>query len=203
MKKLILLLLFVILLAACNKENENGNSIDYGLVEEVPGGIEMETESFSLEGGIKLSDIVVEVIIKEKVEEVSVEPIPYTVFSVEVQELYQGNIDNEMITIKQQGDSEWTVNSNKLFKEGERYIFFLKETKQSKSDYWIIGEETGFFQVLDSGEIVKLVESIAGLRDVEVDNVGDYDKSSLDLKIAIDEQILDKQKFIEKLNALE
>lgn len=203
MKKLILLLLFVILLAACNKENENGNSIDYGLVEEVPGGIEVETESFSLEGGIKLSDIVVEVIIKEKVEEVSVEPIPYTVFSVEVQELYQGNIDNEMITIKQQGDSEWTVNSNKLFEEGERYIFFLKETKQSKSDYWIIGEETGFFQVLDSGEIVKLVESIAGLRDVEVDNVGDYDKSSLNLKIAIDEQILDKQKFIEKLNALE
>lgn len=169
----------------------------------MPGGIEVETESFSLEGGIKLSDIVVEVIIKEKVEEVSVEPIPYTVFSVEVQELYQGNIDNEMITIKQQGDSEWTVNSNKLFEEGERYIFFLKETKQSKSDYWIIGEETGFFQVLDSGEIVKLVESIAGLRDVEVDNVGDYDKSSLDLKIAIDEQILDKQKFIEKLNALE
>lgn len=69
----------------------------------MPGGIEAETEPFNLEEAVDCSDLVVEVIIKEKVEEVKGKSIPYTVFAVEVKESYQGNRIDEMITIKQQG----------------------------------------------------------------------------------------------------
>ncbi|WP_080873461.1 hypothetical protein [Oceanobacillus timonensis] len=206
MRKLVLFFTVLFLLVACNQQDETSNpnvSESDDTDEIVPGGIDAEIIPFNLENATEDADLIAQVTILEKVEEVSIEPVPYTVFRVDVTESIEGEPINETVTIKQLGDSEWSINNNEFFEPGEEYIFFLNETSESNSDYWIIGEETGFFQVLDDDTVVKLVNSIPELRDAESDNVNELNTSTEELKMATDEQVLDKQKLINLLNNLE
>ncbi len=54
------------------------------------------------------ADLVAELTIIEKVEEVDKKPVPYSVFSAAIQSVYKGEMNKENITIKQQGNSEWS-----------------------------------------------------------------------------------------------
>ncbi|MFD1066390.1 hypothetical protein [Oceanobacillus locisalsi] len=206
MRNLLLFCTILFLLVACNQQDESGNpsvSESDDTDDIVSGGIEAEIKPFHLADATEDADLIAQVTILEKVDEVHAEPVPYTVFRAEVAESIEGEPSSETVTIKQLGDSEWPINNNAFFEPGEEYIFFLNETSESNSDYWIIGEETGFFQVLDDDTVVKLVHSIPELKEAESDNVNELNISTEELKMATDEQVLDKQKFINLLNHLE
>ncbi|SEO90061.1 hypothetical protein SAMN04488134_11635 [Amphibacillus marinus] len=199
MKRIILFLSVLSMLSACT---QNDTDLDKSLLdEEVLGAIEAEVVSFNLESALIEADLVAEVTILNKLEEVKEEPIPYTVFNAKIANTYKGSSAVDNITIKQQGDSDWLVNNIDLFQEGEAYIFFLKETKASKSDYWILGEATGYFQVVDNNTIVKLVESIPELNDIEIAKKSNY--KILNSKTTLDEQVLIKEEFITKITTME
>lgn len=208
MWKILVTLVIVIVLSACSQTNESASqdkSDNYSNgteVAEESGGIDAEVESFKLEEATEQADLIGEVTITEKVEEIKADPIPYTVFKAKVNNSFHGEVINEEITIKQQGDSEWTFNGNELFEEGEKYIFFLKETIASKADYWIIGEGTGMFEILDNEIIVKLNEPIEQLKDVELPNQSKNNGLSVEEKSkGKSGQLLDKKQFIEKIKA--
>ncbi|MDY7224200.1 hypothetical protein [Halalkalibacterium halodurans] len=191
------------LLTACN-ESANPESIirNANLQEEGPGGIDAEIIPFDLNDALEDADLIAEVTILEKVEEVKIEPVPYTVFRAEVTEAYMTETNSKEITIKQQGDSEWIFNDTKLFEVGETYFLFLKETSQSKAAYWIIGEDTGTFVKLDDDIIAKLAAPSDDLIEVESDT--NFDREELRSKIGpnknIEEvQLLDEKAFYKKI----
>lgn len=203
-KILVVLGAILVITTACSTKNESSDfSSDLTEVEEIAAGIDAEVLSFNLEEAKEQADLIAEVTIIDKVEEVKQEPIPHTVFRAEVKKAFKGNVKNEEITIKQQGDSEWTVNNTELFKAGEKYIFFLKETKSINADYWIIGEETGMFKILDDNEvIIKLLEPIDELKKIEIlnNNVTNSLNSEIDSEQS---QILSYKGFIENIQIKE
>ncbi|TDQ43006.1 hypothetical protein [Aureibacillus halotolerans] len=197
MKRIGLFLLFSGLMVGCGQANHESQRATSSEVNEQPAGIEADLIPFKFQKAISDADLIAEVIIKEKKEEVDVKPLPYTVFSAEVNNIYKNPSTNQnvsTITLKQQGNSEWTVNHLELFKPGETYILFLKETKGSKSDYWIIGEATGMFKVIDDDTIVKMLGPSEEFNTIEVEtkNKNPY--------INHGSQVLDKNEFIRKIN---
>ena len=101
------------------------------------------------------------------------------------------------VTIRQNGDSEWSFNDNKMFKPGEKYVFFLKKTAASESDYWIFGEETGMFQVASDDYLIKLSDSLDEFASLEA-NPNDLQSNYKEIINDVT-QILDKQSFINKI----
>lgn len=205
MKKILLLLGLGILLSACNNEvNEKVSTEDTEktlLAEEVPDGIQAEIIPFDSEETPKEADLVAEIIIGDKLEEVEEKPVPYTLFKAEIKEVIEGVPVSQNIVIKQQGNSEWVFNDNELFAPGEEYIFFLKETTVSKGDYWILGEETGMFQVFGNEEVVKLADPLEEFEDIEID-LEESEKieiNSDNQEEFEEQQVLDKESFIEKI----
>ncbi|HCG4536301.1 TPA: hypothetical protein NJY08_005156 [Salmonella enterica subsp. enterica serovar Typhi str. AG3] len=144
------------------------------------------------------ADLVAEINIEEKLKEIDEEPVPYTVFSATVEKVYHGNIKDRKITIKQQGNTEWSFNGNALFNSGEKYILFLKEATVSEANYWIIGEETGMFKITDSDTIVKLADRLEELKDIEKNNANKL----LETESKGRGQVIDKEKLSEKIQEL-
>lgn len=110
----------------------------------------------------------------------------------------KGGRISEEITIKQQGTSEWSFNDNALFNPDEKYILFLMETKASKADYWILGEETGMFKVVDSDKVIKLANKNKEFESIESNSILESSNVKVDDSI----QILDKNKFIDKIKGM-
>lgn len=79
MKTLIYLLGILIFLTACNSNTGSKISSKLKEIVEIPGGINAEIIGFDLEDTTLNADLIAEVTIKEKVEEVEEEPLPYTV----------------------------------------------------------------------------------------------------------------------------
>lgn len=191
MKKTFVFLGICILLSGCTEKNDevlNLETSETTFAEEKPDGISAELIPFDFKETPKEADLVAEIVIGEKLEEVEEIPIPYTLFEAEIKEVIQGTPVSETIVIKQQGDSEWIFNDNDLFEVGEEYILFLKENTVSKGDYWILGEETGMFQVSEDEEVVKLADPLEEFEDIEIGPKG----SEL-------QQVLDKDSFVEKI----
>ncbi|MBE1556557.1 hypothetical protein [Sporosarcina limicola] len=202
LRKLVYLIGSMMVLTACNSNVGSGVSPKSAVSVEVPDGIQAELIGFDFEDATVEADIIAEVTIKEKIEEVNDETGPYTVFSVVVNQVLNGTISEQEVTIKQEGDSEWTFNDNKMFESGEKYILFLKETVASKSDYWIIGEETGMFKIINDDTIVKLAAPIEEFKDIEID--GNNQSTSMMAELDNDNeksiQAIDLNKFISKIN---
>lgn len=197
MWKLTFIACSVLLLSSCNFQVEGIQKMSNEVIE-VPGGIHADVIPFDMNDGINSSDLIAEVRIDKKIKEIDENPLPYTVFSAVVENVYKGELKDREITIKQDGTSVWTVNDNALFKPGEKYILFLKETKSSKSDYWIIGEETGMFKVVDTDKVIKLADKLTELQSIETN------KNSIASNEKVDDhmQVLDKNKFIEKIKEM-
>src|SRR5690606_5103404 len=98
---------------------------DYaGVGTEITGGIDARIVPFDFEEAVKDADLIAEVEIKRLIKEVKEEPIPYTVFATHIIQKIEGDDMRAEVTIRQNGDSEWRFNDNKMFKPGEKYVFF-------------------------------------------------------------------------------
>lgn len=206
MKKITGILGCIFLLAACNSQDNSADSDEVKKVTsevtsefvEVPDGIHAELIPFDLNEGINKASLIAEVRILEKIKEVDEKPIPYSVFSAVVEDSYKGELISKEITIKQQGTIDWTFNDNDLFKPDEKYILFLMKTKSSEADYWILGEETGMFKVVDSDIVIKLADNNEEFESIEANS------SSVLSNYSIDDgsQIIDKKKLIDKIKEM-
>ncbi|GEN29815.1 hypothetical protein HNQ35_000483 [Cerasibacillus quisquiliarum] len=193
-----ILLLIISFLVGCSSHEKTEMNPDYaGVGTEIPGGIDARIVPFDFEEAVKDADLIAEVEIKRLIKEVKEEPIPYTVFATHIIQKIEGDDMRAEVTIRQNGDSEWRFNDNKMFKPGEKYVFFLKKTAASESDYWILGEETGMFQVASDDYLIKLSDSLDEFASLEAHP---NDLQSNDKEIINDvTQILDKQSFINKI----
>ncbi|MGE7917966.1 lipoprotein [Viridibacillus sp. NPDC093762] len=199
MKKILIGLGALVFLAGCNSQDASSKVEEDKLI---PAGIDKEIIPFNLEETTVDADLIANVVIKDKVDEIKAEPIPYTVFNAEVIVVYKGDETTKDITIKQEGDSEWLINGSKMFETGEEYILFMNKTTVDKGDFWIIGGETGTFQVLDNDKVAKLLLPIDEFSDIEVDHSQEVralkflDNQDIDEDII---QVLNKDEFIQKI----
>ena len=194
--KLLCLLICVLFLIACdaketNKEEKQNNNHDE-LVH-----IDATILAFNLTEGAQDADLIAEIEIIGKIEEVDENPIPYSVFQAKVNHTIKGNEDNEKITIKQEGTKEWPFSYLKPFHPGEKYILFMKKIVAGEADYWFFGADTGMFYINSDEHIVKLGEPLDELKDIERSSET-FDETHLTIKEG-EMQILDKEKFIQRV----
>lgn len=159
----------------------------------------IETHSFS--EALEISDVVAKVKIIETVTELD-EPSAKTIFHAEVTKKYKGEI-GETINVMQEGNSKVEFNGTRLFEPGEEYILTLMETTgiEIENTYWILGAETGIYEVLDNDAVVKWAKSDAQLKNVEYENVNEklstYLKNTDTEETEKELQVLYKEKFEE------
>ncbi|RAP78499.1 hypothetical protein [Paenibacillus montanisoli] len=162
------------------------------------GTIHAEVEAYTLNEAVSKADLIAKVKITSKIKEIN-EPSEKTLYQAEVVEDFLNKTDLKEINVMQAGNSQWKFNNNKLFKSGDSYILYLKkaigEAYENFNTYWILGEETGIYQDLGSGKLMKWAYPETFLSDIE-------DKARTnELLISEGEvQVLDEAKFIEKIN---
>jgi hypothetical protein len=193
---LIILLLFILLLSvACQKTK---------------GEMRAQLIAHDFEESIEIADLIVEVeILSIKGESVE-NSIPETFFNCSINKYYKGDIDDiydDEIIIMQAGNSEWTVNSNRLFDPGEKYIFFLKKATGYVNTYWLISEEMNCYliETYNAKEyIIKNSNKDAKLKEIECEEmegiVVDELESRLNGQERIHEvQVMEKEAFVDLL----
>lgn len=160
---------------------------NYETVERV---IYTRLETFSFEESVNKADLVAEVVIGKNIDDIS-EPSPKTLFEANIINTFSGDPHQTNIQILQQGNKEYSFNSNKLFNEDEKYILVLKKAVEDRYEgtntYWILGEETNIYTIIGDNKIKKMSIEDEFLKEVEIK---DEDLES---------QLLDKNLFEEKI----
>lgn len=198
-RTVILCILFVstLLLVACQTTStkDGGNEKESGI-------LNAEIEIVPFESLQKEADLIVEIKLIEKIDEVNSTP-PESIFEMEIQNVFKGDKEklNEKITVSQTGNSHWIYEDNKYtLNEGVSYILFLKETIGNyASDYWILNDIAGLF-VVDDDVVIKLVYEDKELNDILIETpsvnatpkIGNHSKEYI--------QFLDKEKFLERIS---
>ncbi|MBO9129454.1 hypothetical protein [Bacillus sp. 165] len=162
--------------------------------------IKGEVEVYDFEDAVNISDLIAEIVINKKIKELD-EPSPKTLYEATIKKAYKDAEKHQDIRILQQGNSQWLFNENKLFSEKEEYILFLKkavgEEFEGTNTYWILGEETNMYSVIDTGKIKKHSFYEDDLMDIEDKNLTkilkEKEKNNKDI------QVLDKNKFEKKI----
>lgn len=133
------------------------------------GSIDGEVEIFEFEEAVAESDLIAQIEILDVLKEVN-EPSPKTIFRAILTESLKGSSQAKEIFVIQQGNSDYVFNDNPLFKQGENYLLFLMETEDFdiEDSYWILGEETGMYKLLDQSTAVKLSVKEEGLKKIEI-----------------------------------
>lgn len=178
-------LLATILVVACNSSE----------VKRIDASIEV----FTFTESVNQADLIADITVIEKEGERD-EPSPKTTYKVIVNNVLKGdkNLINKNISIDQQGNSEWVFNDNAFFEKEENYILILNKTVGTDvSDYWIQGEETGMYKIINDGTVVKLANSLKELNSIEDTSTS---KKDFNDKVGYkDFQVLDKELLIEKI----
>lgn len=201
----ILVLLSTSLIFIGNRYGENSNITNVKKNITLKGDIHAELEVLPFEQSVNKSDLIVEIQILEKLKEIN-EPTPKTIYRAEITDYLnnEGKNDSNIINIMQGGNSEWTLNKNKLFSPGEKYILFLVKTIDFdiENTYWILGEETSIYEVNNSNELIKWAHPEAELSNFE-DKVLTKNSSFENVENSKVVQVLDKdlfKKYIANLN---
>lgn len=187
------------------------------------GTVKAELLVYPFEEGVKEADLIAEVQITKKIEEIN-EPSPKTLFEATAIENYKSPNNKKTIQILQQGNSEWTYEDNPLFQENDKYILFLKkyigDEYDSKDTYWILGAQTNTYSILSDNEVMKnayydeelssiektgeienseeIIESkMKNLTNISIDESAKLNEN--DLKEA-DIQVFNKDTFVNKIN---
>ena len=149
--------------------------------------------TYRFDDAVRRADLIVEIIIQEHLEDIT-HPAPKTIFSAKVSSILSGETDVKNIKIMQQGNQEVSINGNALFSKEEKYILFLKnvgeDSQYSPDTYWILGEETNIYKVIDNNTIKKMALNDSLLNEIEIK---DNDQFS---------QLLDKELFEEKVEMI-
>ena len=149
--------------------------------------------TYRFDDAVRRADLIVEVIIQEHLEDITT-PAPKTIFNAKVSSILSGETDVKNIEIIQQGNQEVSINGNAIFSKKEKYILFLKsvgiDSQYSPDTYWILGEETNMYKIIDNNTIKKMALNDSLLNDIEIK---DNDQFT---------QLLDKQLFEEKVETI-
>lgn len=185
-----LLLILIAILVACSSEiDESGTEALKGTDNVVVSSI-AEIEYYTFDEAMNKVDLIAEVQINNVVGEIEV-PIDKTIFEVEVINVLLGNVDQKYIKILQLGTEKVRFNDIDLFKIGEKYVLFLRETIDfPDADYWIQGEAGGVYKEVDN-KLVKLLGEDDELQDVQIVESSEIRKP----QEYRDRQVLDKELF--------
>ncbi len=157
--------------------------------------------TYPFDEALELSEVVSEISIVKNVGEIY-EPTAKTIFSAVVTKTFKGSVaPGDAIQILQEGNGKVEFNDTPLFQPGEKYVLILKKaTDFPEGTYWILGGETGIYQVIDDNSIVKWSKSEKQLQNIEIE--GDIETTKLngilELAKTKETQLLSKEKF-EKL----
>ncbi|QNK57710.1 hypothetical protein [Paenibacillus sp. PAMC21692] len=177
--------------------NQNGIPDQASSTNKLKGNIRAELEVFNFDEAVTRADLIAKVQIERAIKEID-EPSPKTLYQASVLELLKGDegLVNRTIDILQQGNSTWSFNNNTMFGQGDEYFLFLNKATVSNT-YWILGEETGMYEVIDDGRIEKKSLYLDELTDIE-DKVSTemFKKNQKEVK---DIQILYENKFMNKI----
>lgn len=177
MKKLFIVPMFLISLLFVGCENQGSPISENSLEKDIAdndshqgpiGEIDAEIELYEFNDAVSKSDFIAEIEVIDVLKEIN-DPSPKTIFRAKVIESLKGSSDEKEIFILQQGNGDFVFNENPLFEKGENYLLFLMETVDLNMDisYWILGEVTGMYQVLDTSIAVKLAVKDETLKDIE------------------------------------
>lgn len=135
------------------------------------GEINGMLQTYPFEEAVNLSDLIVEITIDERLGEL-VDPIPKTIFNAVVTDVVKGSNEKkgEFINVLQQGNSDWTFNDTPLFESGDTLVLFLKSVTDEEypNTYWILGEETGMYEVVDGKRLNKISKKDTALNDIQL-----------------------------------
>jgi len=155
--------------------------------------ISTKLRNYHFEDAVRRADLIVEIIIQEHLEDIT-HPAPKTIFNAKVSSILSGKTDVKNIKIMQQGNQETSINGNTLFSKDEKYILFLKsvetDSQYSPDTYWILGEETNIYKIIDHNTIKKMAMNDSLLEEIEIKDNDQYS------------QLLDKQLFEEKVQTI-
>lgn len=134
------------------------------------GTIKSSLQTYDFNDAVAYADLIVKVQIKSVMKELH-EPSPKTLFNAATIETYKQdeNLSSNYIKILQAGNSSWLYEGSPQFNENDQYVLFLKKAVgMEESDiYWILGEETGMYEVLRNGKLKKVAKSDAELNNIE------------------------------------
>lgn len=179
MKKFLIASVFLVFLLLLGCENQAGNTIveaqqekdDSEIVDNqrTIDNIDGEIEVFEFKEAVRTSNIIAQVKIIDVVEKMD-EPSPKTLYRATLIESLKGTSDAKEIVVLQQGNNDFVFRNNPLFKKDENYLLFLMETTDLdiEDSYWILGEETGIYQLLDESIAVKWAIKEDELEKIEI-----------------------------------
>jgi len=181
------------------------------------GEIWAEVNTYPFNEAVQKADLIAEITIVEELKELD-DPSPKTVFNAKVLNVLKGSKDLQDIQVMQMGNHAWAFNDNKLFEPNESYILFLKKAVgkefEGTNTYWILGEETYTYTVLDEKMVMKNADPLEELQDIEngemTKKVNESKKVTLqtnlkskhEIELSKEVQILEKEKFINKIKVL-
>ena len=162
-------------------------------------------ETFTIDDAVQKADIIAEVAIKEKVKELY-EPNEKTIYNAQVVQMIKGDLAADAaIYIMQDGNSKVSINDNPQFQSKEQYIFILKKAVGFDNTYWILGSETGVYEVIDENTVVKWAKPEEKLEAIEVNKA--QLKINKTAQVTIDKlkdkqpQFINKEQFEQLLRA--
>lgn len=165
------------------------------------GKIKAQIEVLPFEQSVIQTDLIAKIRIVNKVSELS-EPSPKTLFQAEIIDVIKEDtaLSNKVIHILQNGNSKWHFNENEMFSNNKEYVLFLKKAigLEDQNTYWILGEETGIYKVVDNGKIAKQAVRDEKLTDIEDKKLS---QAQMQQHMASKEiQVVDSLLFKEKIN---
>ncbi|GBF77688.1 hypothetical protein PA598K_06250 [Paenibacillus sp. 598K] len=113
-------------------------------------------QTYPFDEALQQADLVSEIVITNHAGEID-EPSTKTIFSAEIVKSYKGGLEaGETIDVLQEGNSKVEFNGTRFFQVGEKYVLILKKaTGFSERTYWILGGESGVYEVVDDSTIIK------------------------------------------------
>jgi|GEM_PF-1876814 len=141
--------------------------------------------TYPIEEAVNRSELIAEITIQDIDNEFD-EPSPTTMYTAEVNKVLKGTEEEgSIIRVLQDGTQRVQMNGQQVVQPGERYVLMLMsaEGTQTDSTYWILGGETGVYQVVGDQIIVgwvKREDKLAGL-EVPVDELSNIERASPDL----------------------
>ncbi|MBO0603532.1 hypothetical protein I2483_17845 [Sporosarcina sp. E16_3] len=166
------------------------------------GQMKAELETFNFDDAVANAELIAEVEIGKQIKEID-DPAPKTLFEATVKQVLKGTENLENIEVLQQGNSEWSFNDNNQFSPNEKYILFLKkavgEGYEGSNVYWILGEETNIYSIVDGNKVVKNSLYEEDLKRIEEDTPVNTLNLITKNERKKDIQILNKEKFEKRI----
>lgn len=176
MKKMIMLLLFIVVLSACSaKENNVQDPITYDF-----GMLDVEKTYTSLGEIVNDSTLIAEVELEDQAESINFGESEFTLSKVNVNKIFKGDSELENTTINL---LELSFLDIKIDKGNGKFLLFLKpyEGPITSSAFVVTGVYQGRFKYNDEGNITYDAEKYGGVNKFQIDFVENYEKKLLEI----------------------